>query len=155
MVDKERIRRAEMKDGPELTDMTLRLARESEGRDLDPLKVEAGVKAVIKDQRKGFFLVMENLLPPGGLLGQMMITPEWSDWNNQWYWWLQSVYVREEARRSGVFRALYRHILEEARYRREVHGIRLYVEKSNHRAREAYLALGMQQAPYDIFTIDF
>ena len=27
------------------------------------------------------------------LLGQLMITYEWSDWRNGAFWWIQSVYV--------------------------------------------------------------
>ena len=40
----------------------------------------------------------------GTCSGQLMLTFEWSDWRNGWIWWIQSVYVRPEARRRGVFR---------------------------------------------------
>ena len=44
------------------------------------------------------------------LLGQFMHTWEWSDWRNGMLWWLQSVYVRPEHRRRGVFRRLVEHV---------------------------------------------
>ena len=36
------------------------------------------------------------------LVASLMITREWSDWYNGWYWWSQSVYVVPEYRREGM-----------------------------------------------------
>ena len=155
MIENGRIRRALMMDQDELTEMNILLARETEGRELPGDRVKAGVKAVIKDPRKGFYLVMESSQRPGALLGQLMVTFEWSDWNNSWYWWLQSVYVRIGARRQGVFTKLFQSVFETARYRKDVHGIRLYLEKHNRAARETYLSLGLRRSPYDLLEHDF
>ena len=70
------------------------------------------------------------------------------------FWWLQSVYVRPEFRRKGVLRALYGHVLELAKDR-SVCGIRLYVEKENLTAQEAYRQLGMARAGFHMYEVDF
>jgi ribosomal protein S18 acetylase RimI-like enzyme len=78
----------------------------------------------------------------------MRVTFEWSDWRNGWFWWVQSVYVREDARRGGVFRALYKEIERQAAADPGVIGLRLYVEQENTRARATYAALGMTETTY-------
>src|SRR6185369_13403462 len=62
--------------------------------------------------------------------------------------WIQSVYVRKEARRQGVFSGLYAHVEEMARRDPEVIGLRLYVEEENKAAQETYLRLGMVKTGY-------
>ena len=52
----------------------------------------------------------------GVAVGTLLLTYEWSDWRNRPVWWIQSVYVTSDARRHGVFRALYAHAIA-ARYR--------------------------------------
>jgi ribosomal protein S18 acetylase RimI-like enzyme len=80
-----------------------------------------------------------------------MFTSEWSDWRNGWFWWIQSVYVRKEVRRRGVFRALFEHVEAAARADPEVIGLRLYVERDNRGAQETYHRLGMQRTGYEVF----
>lgn len=140
------IRRAETADAPAIVDFNLRLASESEGKALDPAVLAAGVAAALADpERKGpYYLAMEE----GRVLGQLQITFEWSDWRAGWFWWIQSVYVRQEARRRGVYRSLYGHVLDLARREGNVIGIRLYVERDNHGAQRTYRDLGMEPLPY-------
>ena len=85
------------------------------------------------------------------VVGMLLLTREWSDWRNGWLWWIQSVYVRPEARRRGVFRALYDHIYRLAQAEPDVIGLRLYMEENNHRAAETYVAVGMAPAGYVVF----
>ena len=82
------------------------------------------------------------------ILGQMQITCEFSDWRNGWFWWIQGVYVRADARRRGVFRALYEHVHALARREENVIGLRLYVELANHAAQRTYERLGFTPAGY-------
>ena len=79
-----------------------------------------------------------------------MITFEWSDWRNGWFWWIQSVYVIASARRQGIFRALFRHVNEGARADPTVIGIRLYVERDNHTAHHTYKNLGLEWTSYQV-----
>ena len=87
----------------------------------------------------------------GRIAGQTMITVEWSDWRNGFFWWIQSVYVRAEFRRKGVFQAIYRHIQTRAKAEEDVCGIRLYVYHDNQRAMETYNSLGMVESEYRFF----
>ena len=62
------------------------MAMESEGTTLDREKLAKGVTAAINDESKGIYLVARA---EGKAIGSLMLTREWSDWNNQWYWWIQ------------------------------------------------------------------
>mmetsp|Transcript_15086 Transcript_15086/g.44460 ORF Transcript_15086/g.44460 Transcript_15086/m.44460 type:complete len:136 (+) Transcript_15086:461-868(+) len=57
-------------------------------------------------------------------------------------WWIQSVYVKPEHRKQGIFRKLYDHTKEEAR-RAGSCGLRLYADTNNTRAHATYESLGM------------
>jgi ribosomal protein S18 acetylase RimI-like enzyme len=139
------IRRAGPVDAPTIVEFNCRLAKESEGTVLDEATVRQGVAAALADPNKGPYFLAEDA---NGIVGQMQITFEWSDWRNGWLWWIQGVYVRPEARRQGVFRALYEHVVAEARENPEVIGLRLYVERENRSAQETYQRLGMNWTKY-------
>lgn len=81
------------------------------------------------------------------LYNSLMLTREWSDWNCQWYWWIQSVYVESLHRGKGVYRAMYEWVKQMAR-EQSVSQIRLYVDKTNFTAQQAYQHLGMTEAHY-------
>lgn len=128
------------------------MAFETEHRRLDAATIRAGIAAGLADAHKARYLVAEHA---GRALGTLMLTTEWSDWRNGWWWWIQSVYIAPEARRSGVFRALYAHVETEARATPGVCGLRLYVENDNARAQATYAALGMVDAHYRVFEVEF
>lgn len=140
------IRRATPADAPTIVEFNRRLAEESEGKILDPDVLRAGVAAALADpDKKGpYFLAVEG----DAVLGQLQITYEWSDWRNGWAWWIQGVYVRPEARRRGVFRALYAHVYRLAQEDPEVIALRLYVDRDNHAAQQTYLGMGMEWMNY-------
>lgn len=124
------------------------MARETEDKTLDPATVRAGVHALLNDPSRGFYLVAEH---ESDVVGALMVTTEWSDWRNATFWWLQSVYVKPSARQQGVYSALYDHVKQQARTEGGVCGLRLYVERSNVAARQAYLALGMTETSYCMY----
>jgi GNAT superfamily N-acetyltransferase len=139
------VRRALPADAATVVEFNCLLALESEGKELDPAVLAAGVAAGLADPNKALYYVAEE---DGVILGQSMLTREWSDWRNGWIWWFQSVYVRTDARRRGVFRALFEHIRAAALADPEVVGLRLYMERDNHKAEQTYLALGLERTPY-------
>ncbi|MCX8140166.1 MAG: GNAT family N-acetyltransferase [Gemmataceae bacterium] len=141
------IRAAERRDLAALVAYNLALAWETEQKRLDPVTVEAGVAALLGDPQRGFYTVAEV---EGQVVGQVLITFEWSDWRNGWFWWLQSVYVQPAFRRRGVFRALVEHLEERARREGHVVGLRLYVERDNRAAQAVYAALGLQPTTYGV-----
>jgi len=138
------IRRGEARDVAQLSTFNRTMARETENLLLAEEVVTAGVQGLIQRPEYGFYLVAED---DSGLIGSLMITFEWSDWRNGLIWWLQSVYVRPEQRRRGVFRALYRAVRDEA-LAGDARGLRLYVERHNHAAQTTYRQLGMVDSDY-------
>lgn len=143
------IRTGNLSDARVVADFNIRLAWESEHLKLAPETVQNGVEALLKDPAKGVYYVVEE--PGVGVVGQTLITYEWSDWRNGNIWWIQSVYVREDFRGKGVFKALFEHVERLARQSGEVCSLRLYVEKENSRAHRAYAKLGMEETHYRIF----
>jgi GNAT superfamily N-acetyltransferase len=142
------IRRATPADATVVVEFNRRLAEETEGKTLDISVLTVGVTAGLADPAKAWYFLAEE---DGVVLGQMMITFEWSDWRNGWFWWIQSVYVRADARRRGIFRRLYEHVSQRAREGPDVIGLRLYVERHNHAAQQTYTHLGMEPAGYLVF----
>jgi predicted GNAT family acetyltransferase len=84
-----------------------------------------------------------------------MITYEWSDWRNAAFWWIQSVYVDPKWRRKGVFSRMHQTVMQEARGRTDVCGVRLYVDQDNPIAHATYERLGLNRSAYQIFESDF
>lgn len=147
-----RIRPAYPREIATLVEFNRALARETEGRELDAQRLRKGVEAVFGDPSRGtYYLALRGDEPQGALL----ITSEWSDWRNGTFWWIQSVYVVPAARRSGVFRQLYEHVLGRARANPDVCGLRLYVDHENQGAQGVYRRLGMHEARYRFFELDF
>ena len=69
----------------------LRMAEETEGLTLDVDTLRAGVLA----RARGAACRARSGSPSvdGHVVGQLMITYEWSDWRNGMVWWIQSVHV--------------------------------------------------------------
>ena len=147
-----RIRAAYPREIPTLIEFNRAMARETEAKELDPGRSQRGVEAVFAEPARGTYYVA---LRGEELVGALLLTSEWSDWRNGVFWWIQSVYVVPSARRAGVFRALYGHVLARARANPDVCGLRLYVEQENRRAQAVYTELGMKAAHYRMFELDF
>lgn len=120
------------------------MAMESEGTTLDRQTVLRGVTEAMNDRNRGLYLVTRK---ESEVVGSLMITREWSDWNAQWYWWVQSVYVTPAHRGKGLFRAMYAKVKELASLE-GIEQVRLYVDKSNRVAQEVYRKVGMEECHY-------
>lgn len=123
------------------------MANETEGLQLDDAASAKGVREALKDPSRCTYYLAEI---DGAVVGQTMVTVEWSDWRNGFYWWIQSVYVEPDSRHLGVFRSLYAHVRKLARARPDVCGLRLYVYRENGRALETYRQLGMTVTDYQV-----
>lgn len=142
------IRQAMAHDAAELAEFNINMAQETEGVRLIPEVIRAGVDNMIAHPERGFYLVVEL---DNGIQASLMVTTEWSDWRNGTFWWIQSVYVRPDYRRQGLYRELYERVKELAEQEPAVCGYRLYVERDNRTAQEAYAKLGMRETEYRIF----
>ena len=130
------------------------MALETEGRHLDPDRLHNGTIALLHSPDRGFFLVAElEQADDRRLLGQLMITYEWSDWRNGVFWWIQSVYVDPAWRRQSVFRPMHQDG-SEAKARKDVCGVRLYVERTTKGAEGVY-RVGLSPSSYRVFEEDF
>ena len=144
------VSRGEVCDIDTIVQFQADMAMESEGCVLDKEKVTKGVTAAMLDDSKGIYWVAKY---EGRTIGSLMITREWSDWNNEWYWWIQSVYVTPEYRKQGVYKAMYQKVKDAAK-ENNVSQIRLYADKTNLSAQKAYQSLGMHKSHYLMFEED-
>ena len=140
---------ASLQDTETIVNFQLLMAKESENAELDYETVREGVKAAIEDDNKAVYLLAKK---DNVVLGSMMLTVEWSDWNNAPYYWMQSVYVRPEDRRKGVFTELFEfaRTLAESEH---AGALRLYVDKNNTVAQHVYKALGMHDSNYFLYEL--
>ena len=139
------VRDARPEDAAVLVAYNSAMAEETEGKSLDPDRIGPGVANLLADGSRGRYWVAES---GGKVVGQIMVTYEWSDWRNGNLWWIQSVYVHPDWRRKGVFSALYQHVESLAAAEPDTIGLRLYVEENNTRAQRTYSALGMVKPRY-------
>jgi ribosomal protein S18 acetylase RimI-like enzyme len=144
-----KIRKATKKDIEEITKNNILLSLESENKSIDYKIVYNGVKNLIEDKNKGFYLVVEI---NNKIVGQLMITYEWSDWYNNMNWWIQSVYINKSNRRKGIFNSLINYLKIFA-VEKNISILKLYVYKNNLLAKEVYEKLGMNKELYDIYAI--
>lgn len=144
-----KIREATPQDAALIAQFNQKMARETEGRELPDEIIQPGVRAVLEDKNKGFYLVAEE---GEKVMGGLMITYEWSDWRNGPMWWFQSVFVVPEARGKGVFKQMYHHVMALAK-QNGVKELRLYVEKENERAQAVYEKLGMTESHYYMYEV--
>jgi GNAT superfamily N-acetyltransferase len=141
-------REARAGEAPELARFQVALARESEGLTLDPDACARGVKAVFDDPAKGRWYVAEF---GRTIVASLLITPEWSDWFDGSFWWVQSVYVVPGQRGRGLYSGLYEFVKALAVLDPSVRGLRLYVDKRNASAKAVYAKRGMTDAHYDLY----
>lgn len=120
------------------------MAQESEGTSLDLERLRNGVSKAMEDPAKGEYLVAKS---NGKTIASLMLTKEWSDWNAQWYLWVQSVYVLPEFRRQGVYKTMYEKVKTIAK-EQNISQVRLYVDTTNYPAQQTYQRLGMKQTHY-------
>jgi len=139
------IRKARKEDIDLLIGFNEAMAFETEGKKLFTGTLRKGVEAVFDDPQKGFYLVAEEA---GRAVGGLMVTYEWSDWRNAWFWWIQSVYVNPDYRGKRIYSQLYDFVKRDAAAAGNVCGFRLYVEKENVHAQRVYEKVGMEETYY-------
>ena len=141
------LRKGQQSDLPALVRFNQAMALETETLSLDEVLLTKGVNALLSEPEKGFYLVAEAD-GDGEIVGSLMVTFEWSDWRALNYYWIQSVYIRPENRRQGIYGKLYQQVKTIAAENGGAASFRLYVEQENTKAQQTYQALGMEQSYY-------
>ena len=137
-------------DAAALFEFNHAMALETESKSLDAETLRSGIARVLTDSNHGIYVVADT---GRDISGALLVTFEWSDWRNGWFWWIQSVYVRPGRRRRGIYRALHEFVLDRARSAGNVVGLRLYVERANFPAQRTYASLGMYETAYHMYEM--
>ncbi len=132
----------------ELVGSALLMILESEGRQVDRDDVARGVRAVLDNQSRGFYVVVTV---DGKFAGSLFVNNFWLDLMNGFIWWINCVHVRKEFRRQGIYELMYEFVKEKASTRDDVIALRLLVHHENIAAKNAYLKTGMTELPYFVF----
>jgi GNAT superfamily N-acetyltransferase len=141
------IREAVKSDIPVLAKYNQALAKETEDIELNLETLLSGVANALDRDECHYFIAELN----GEIVGQTMITYEWSDWRNGLIWWFQSVYVKPDYRNKGVFRSLFNHVEQLAKEHPDVKTLRLYVMQNNSTGKNTYTSLGMNDSGYVVY----
>jgi GNAT superfamily N-acetyltransferase len=142
-----KIREAVKPDIPVIAEFNQALAKETENIQLNAETLASGISNALDRDECHYFIAELN----GQVIGQTMITYEWSDWRNGIMWWFQSVYVQPEHRGKGIFRALFNHVEQLAKKHPDVKALRLYVMQNNLSGKDTYAALGMTDSGYIVY----
>ena len=142
------IRLATASDASLICDFNVAMAYETEHTKLDAKVTLAGVNGLMRHPDRGFYIVAEV---QDRVVASLMVTKEWSDWRNGFFWWIQSVYVQSEFRRQGIYSAMYKFVRSRAEADADVCGFRLYVERENVKAQKTYESLGMAATHYKMY----
>ena len=145
------IRTAELDDVAMIAGFNAAMALETEGLTLDLEVLTPGVHGLIEKPEYGYYLLVEDNFE---VVGQTLITYEWSDWRNGPFHWIQSVYVAPSHRGRKVFSALHREVESRARDAGAC-GLRLYVERENVKAIEVYSHLQYKETHYKFLEKGF
>jgi ribosomal protein S18 acetylase RimI-like enzyme len=142
------IRKSYRDDIEIIIDFQLKMARETEGLELNQDSLRKGVGAVYIDSSKGEYYVAEI---DHVVVASLLTTYEWSDWRNGLVLWIQSVYVQPEYRGQGIYKRMYQFLQEKVNSDPALLGLRLYVERNNIVAQQVYKRSGMDGDHYKMF----
>jgi len=143
------ITKATAKDAEAIAQNNVDLRLETENISIDFDLVLKGVQALINNRERGFYLVAKE---QDAVIGQLMVTYEWSDWRNQDIWWLHRIFVQKSSRHTGVFTRLFEKIRLQAR-KNNVYALRLYLHELSNEVGVTYKKLGMTSSPFSIYSI--
>ena len=146
------IREGSLSDTPTISRFQQQMALETESKILKESTIRQGVESVLKCPNKGFYIIAET---DSQVIGSLLVTFEWSDWRNGWFFWIQSVFVDAKYRRQGVYRVMHSEVIRRTKESGNCCGIRLYVEKDNRNAQKVYKTLGMHETDYYLYEEEF
>lgn len=144
------VRRAKSADLEKLISFTVLEAKEAEGIDLSPGNVRRSVLAALENDSLGKYWVLAR--DNDEIIGNVSVIREWSNWNNGYYWWIQSLFIQLDFRGLGLMQMLIDTVKEEARKGGGLE-LRLYAHSTNKRAIKAYRKSGFSESDYHIMRM--
>ena len=151
-MDQISIREGSISDTPTIAKFQQQMALETESKILKESTIRQGGESVLNCPNKGFYIIAET---DSQVIGSLLVTFEWSDWRNGWFFWIQSVFVDAKYRRQGVYRVMHSEVIRRTKESGNCCGIRLYVEKDNRNAQKVYKTLGMHETDYYLYEEEF
>ncbi len=144
------IRKAVMNDIDSLIEFSVEEAKEAEGLTKVSDILRAGITAALNDSSKAIYWVIvdENDKP----FGNVSALKEWSDWNDGYYWWIQSMFISPRYRGKGYLKLLINAVKSEMKRENGLE-LRLYVHKNNKVAIRAYEKVGFMFSNYDVMIL--
>jgi len=143
------VRPAKFKELDTIAEFQVQMANETEQLTLDLEAVRKGVESIFEDAQKGNYYVAVD--DDEQVLACLMTTSEFSEWRNGTVIWIQSVYVRKEHRKKGIYKQMYEYLKQMVQEDDDLMGIRLYVEMHNQAAQRVYINMGMKSDHYKMF----
>lgn len=143
------VRRADLGDLEKLVSFTMSEAEEAEGAHKQKDVVQRGIRTALEDPTVATYWVLAHT--EHGVIGNISIVKEWSNWHAGYYWWIQSMYLREPFRGQGLMNLLLARVKEAARSENAL-DLRLCVHKDNRRAIRAYQKAGFVESVYQIMV---
>ena len=145
------IRIADVTDLDIIIANNIEMSEEVENEILDQATISHGVEEVLHNAHLGWYYLAEI---DGNNAGQLMITREWSDRRNGYFWWIQSVFVHKEHREKDLYTVLYEHVVTRAKNMGAV-VLRLCVDSKDIYTQKVYEQLGVKNSHYLFYEEDW
>lgn len=142
------VRIATRDDASSIAEFNVIFAKKNENRQLSLPVTAAGVRRVFDTFNHGLYLVAER---DNVIIAVTMVTREWSDWNNGFFYCIQDIFVLEEDADKVIHDALLNKVRALAKEHEDVCGIRLYVHKDDMETQEHYTKLNLVKTNYRIY----
>ena len=145
------IRIADISDLQIIFANNIKVSQETKNKKLNQSTIRNGVEEVLNNSNLGWYYLAEI---DGNNAGQLMITREWTDLRNGYFWWIQSVFVQKIYRQKGVYTSLHKHVLSRAK-KMGVVALRLYMDSKNKSAQKVYEQLRVKNSHYLFYEEDW
>lgn len=144
------IRIATRDDASSIAEFNVIFAKENENRQLSLPATAAGVRRVFDTFNNGLYVVAEQ---NNSIIGTTMVTREWSDWSNGFFYCIQDIFVHVSDPDYKIHDALLDKVRQLATEHEDVCGIRLYVHKDDTQTQEHYKNKGLEKTKYRIYEM--
>jgi len=132
----------------ELVNSAVLMILDSEGREVERETTERGVRAVLDNPGRGYYVVAKV---DDKFAGSLFVNNIYLDLTAGFIWWINCVHVREEFRQQGLYDLMYDFVRKKAESQDDVIALRLLVHPENEKAKHAYLRTGMSELPYLVY----